>query len=143
MISDVKTPEARATPSTRSRTVLLVEDDADLRYTARRTLQRLGYRVVVASDGDQALELCTEYAEVIDLVVSDAGLPTLGGAALYRALRARGNPVKFVLSSGRVSAAGDLSGEPVPFVLKPWNLDTLARVLEQVLAPQEVRSVTE
>lgn len=104
-------------------TILLVEDDVDLRSLARRALVRLGYRVLTAGDGEQALSLFREHEREIDLVLSDVGLPKLDGVGLVRAVRARNAGVKLLLSSGK--APTDLRVGEIQFIRKPWSLDEL------------------
>ena len=127
---------AAETPARGAGTVLLVEDDGDLRHLARRVLERLGYRVLTAVDGEQGLQLFRDREREIDLVLSDAGLPKLSGVELYRAVRERNPRVRFVLSSGCAPADVEGRSEPdgtIPFIQKPWTPAQLAQVVQRVL----------
>jgi PAS domain S-box-containing protein len=116
-------------------TVLVVEDEPALRRAARRTLERLGYRVLLAEHGEDALAVYAA-SDGIDLVLSDVIMPKLGGRGLYDALRAGGSTVKFLFCSGYT--AGDLAersriASQFPFLSKPWTLTELAQKVREVL----------
>ena len=138
---------AAAAPRAREvRTVLLVEDDHDLQYLARRVLERLGFRVLTAADGEQGLQLFREHERDIDLVLSDAGLPKLDGMGLYRAVRERNARVSFLLSSGGYTPppAGNACAEleeAIPFIPKPWTVPQLEEAIERALASSPARSI--
>ena len=119
------------------RTILLAEDDDAQRMIAQRTLEQLGYRVMAAADGQQALLLYDEHRHEIDLILSDTMMPNAGGPELYRAVCERNPRVKFVLSSAHTAAevARQHSGiRGVPFIQKPWLLPELARLVRETLA---------
>jgi two-component system, cell cycle sensor histidine kinase and response regulator CckA len=118
-------------------TILLAEDDEMQRLLAQRLLERLGYRVIAAADGQQALVLYGAHEHEIDLILSDMEMPERSGGELYRAVRARNDRVKFVLASAcsiaEVREHDDL-GPSVPFIQKPWTSPLLAQVLRETLA---------
>src|SRR5207245_1772993 len=66
-------------------TILVVEDDDQLRRSAKRILEDAGYQVVTAADGQEALDVLRHQGPSIDLVLSDLVMPRLGGRALYDA----------------------------------------------------------
>jgi CheY-like chemotaxis protein len=116
-------------------TILVVEDEPALRRTAFRMLGRLGYAVVLAERGQDALER-VKLGQVIDLIISDYHLPDTDGWQLLASLRAAGYAGGFVLTSG--SLEDDLPGEPplepgVPFLGKPFAMEELARVVRELL----------
>jgi two-component system NtrC family sensor kinase len=125
-------------------TVLIVEDEPDLRRIASRILERHGYRVLTASDGQDALRMLDAERGGVDVVLSDMIMPNMGGADLLAALRCRGAPVRFILSSGY--AAGDVRaregvGHQVPIVEKPWTAESLVAAVRGALdAPAEPAS---
>jgi CheY-like chemotaxis protein len=82
-------------------TFLLVEDDSAVRAAARRALLRAGYSLLEASDGAEALALCTAIGgPTIDLVVTDLVMPEMGGLELGAELRARRPGIRILYMSG-------------------------------------------
>ena len=116
--------------------VLLVEDAPAVRRTLRAWLERLGYQVVEAADGPEALERWRAERDRIRLVLSDVVMPRgMTGLELVRRLRAEAPDLPAVVMSGY---SGDLvaGGRPedVGFLAKPCGADTLAAALEWELA---------
>jgi two-component system, cell cycle sensor histidine kinase and response regulator CckA len=123
-------------PSGGNRTILVVEDQPDLRRTLQRVLRRSGYRVVEAPDGPSALEAARENRERIDLVLSDLALPGFGGMELYRQLRAEGILAPFVITTGQDDLQEVARNEDelqLPVIRKPWTVGELAVELSRVL----------
>jgi len=117
-------------------TILLVEDEDPVRRAARRVLERFGYRVLVASNGVEGLEIIRARGPEIDLVVTDVVMPKLGGRGLYDAARASGARMKFLFASGYtardVGATGEIDSD-LPFIHKPWTVAEFARRVREVL----------
>lgn len=116
--------------------ILVVEDDSIVRNLAQRVLSRQGYTVLLAEDGEQALQLYRQYHSEIDLVLLDVGLPGLGGAQVLELLRAQDPDVRVLLSSGydETSAIADVpAGEKTGFIPKPYSLQTLSNQVEAML----------
>jgi two-component system cell cycle sensor histidine kinase/response regulator CckA len=118
--------------------VLVVEDEEPIRRVARRVLERFGYSVLDADNGEAALRLYTERSEEISLVVTDVVMPRMGGRELYEALRKGGSSVPVIFTSG-YTQRGEMDGEAggldpsVPFLAKPWSAEELiARVRESL-----------
>ena len=112
-------------------TILVVEDDSTIRRSVKRILERAGYRVELASDGQGALERF-DADERYDLVVTDVIMPRLSGPKLYDAVRARGDATPFLFTSGYPADEMDRmeSARPdLPILRKPW---TAAHLLERV-----------
>ena len=128
----------RAAPE-RSRghgTVLLVEDQDDIRRVARKVLERMGYGVLTASDGVEAMAILGRERGRIDLVVSDLVMPRGGGGMLYRNSRDWPDQPPFLFMSGY--STGELNGdgnllESVPFLSKPWSVDDLEAAVARIL----------
>ena len=115
-------------------TVLVVEDDDQLRRSAKRILEDAGYQVVTAADGQEALEVLGQRGPAVHLVFSDLVMPRLGGRALYDALRREGRAMRFLFASGYSDpdGRGGVRLDPaLPFLRKPWTAnDLLVRVRE-------------
>jgi len=124
-------------------TILVVEDREELRATMRRVLEHLGYKVIEAVDGEDALAKQRGHAGTIRLVLSDVLMPKLNGPELYRAAREIDPRMRFLFTSGY--SEGDIAMrsllEPgVPFVAKPWSIADLARQVRKALdAPRPNR----
>ncbi len=117
-------------------TVLLVEDEAIVRRTARRVLARAGYSVFEAGDGEAALELAQRHEGTIDAVVTDLSMPGLDGRTLVDRLHARWPELAVVLMSGFTrDQRVDLVelGAHAEFLNKPFTPKTLLGALERVL----------
>lgn len=102
---------------------------------AQRALERVGYKVVSAADGLEALEIFRSHASEIDLIITDVVMPRLGGVALHRTLREEGHSVCFLFTSGYAPdemPKGGLEGEP-ELLQKPWALTDLTNRVRQVL----------
>jgi CheY-like chemotaxis protein len=111
-------------------TILVVDDESDLRRAAQRILERAGYRVLTAADGQEALDVLR--GQPIHLVLSDLVMPRLGGRGLYEAARRAGIAPPFLFASG-YSPGDDRGSTPadVPVLNKPWtHEDLLGRVRE-------------
>jgi len=129
-------PEAAPTAEHGTETILVVEDQETLRRATARALRKLGYQVLVAADGSEALDVLGEHGTEIGLVISDVVMPNVGGLELYRRIRESGNPVPFFLTSGYAAGTGDAAGVPldVSVLEKPWTLESLGRRIREVLA---------
>ena len=126
-------------PRGHGQTVLLVEDEPEVLETARAMLKHLGYRVLTAANGQQALEVHAEHKHQIALVLSDMVMPKMGGLELYRLLRRRDPAIKMVMVTGY--PLGEEAKSPLPrgilgWVEKPFMVENLAQVLHQALEEQ-------
>ena len=119
-------------------TILVVEDQAQLRRATVHTLEHAGYTVLAAGDGVEALHLLRQHPTPIHLVFSDLMMGRLGGRGLYQIDREDGRQTPFLFTSGY---AGGRENEPLdpalPFLPKPWtSADLLARVRQVLDAAQ-------
>jgi CheY-like chemotaxis protein len=116
--------------------ILLVEDSAPVRGAAELALTRLGYRVLSAADGLEALELYRSRPGDIMLIVTDLLMPRLDGIGLYEALGPEGKRPPFIFTSGYAFPEGarDRVLDPaVPFLRKPWTAEQLASAVREAL----------
>jgi CheY-like chemotaxis protein len=130
--------EDRRSPAAdgRGQTILVVEDEEALRRAARRILERAGYRVLVAEDGEQALGILVAQRGGVDLVFTDMIMPKLGGRGLYDRVQAEFGRVRFLVASGYAGRdVREDHGLPpqVPFINKPWTLEELVARVREVL----------
>jgi PAS domain S-box-containing protein len=117
-------------------TLLLVEDDAAVRRSTAQLLERLGYTVLRAARGEEALAVGANHPGALDLVISDVVLPELSGPALVQRLLALRPGVGVLFISGYADRAvvrhGLLDGG-ANFLQKPVAPDRLARKIREVL----------
>ena len=117
--------------------VLVVDDEPMVRKLTERMLRRLGYQVVAASDGDEAL--CTFEADpdAFDLVVMDVVMPRLGGPEAFARMRALRPRLRALFVSGYAGEASGLSAlllEPGFLLLqKPFTAQKLAEEVRRVI----------
>ena len=115
-------------------TILLVEDEPAILGTGKRILERQGYTVLTATNGEEALALVRAHGEAIDLVLSDVVMPRMGGGALHRAVLEAGLSVRFLFTSGYTEReVGGMLDPYLPLVPKPWSVDELLRRVREVL----------
>jgi two-component system, cell cycle sensor histidine kinase and response regulator CckA len=117
-------------------TILVAEDETSLRRLTERLLTGLGYSVIVAQDGVEALQLFEQRRDEIDLLLMDIVMPGKGGREVYTAVRALGSEVPIVFMTGYSAdvaphALGADTGCRVLY--KPYDLDALACVVREVL----------
>ena len=131
-------PPSPAVAAEGAHAILLVEDEVQLRVAAQKVLERLGYRVYTAGDGEKALRLFHAHQASVALVITDLMMPGLGGRGLYEALRAEGARVPVVFTSGFVSPdmrSREGLDPSVPFLEKPWEVPDLIRVVRELAGP--------
>jgi PAS domain S-box-containing protein len=132
-------PDRRHLP-TGNETLLLVEDEAAVRSSARRLLERHGYAVVEARHGRDALRIVEEAERRIDLVITDIVMPEMGGRELVERLRARHPGIKVLFMSGYSERAVTSNGAMPPdtgFVEKPFTVEQLIRRTRELLDGQQ------
>ena len=118
------------------RVILVVDDDAAVRVGTRKMLERLGYTVLDAENGEQALNLCEGFGAMPDLVISDIRMPQIGGGELVRELERNGGRPRFLLMSGHADEAvkAQLDVARYPFLKKPFGLEELGAKVREALA---------
>ncbi len=127
-------------PLSLSGTVLLAEDDAPVRRLVARMLERSGFDVVEARDGEHALRLAQEDLDEFSLVVTDLMMPGMTGAELAMRLRDLRQDLPFLYVSGYRDEAVDLSRLPqqrAGFLAKPFTGEELARAASRLLGTPE------
>jgi CheY-like chemotaxis protein/c-di-GMP-binding flagellar brake protein YcgR len=117
-------------------TILVVEDDDDIRDVLVEILQELGYRTLAASDGLEALKTLERFN--VDLVISDLMMPNMNGWRLVSALRERSIKVPVIIITGYMAQEGlellsnhDIAG----YIEKPVDLNELAHMVQGALFP--------
>jgi PAS domain S-box-containing protein len=122
-------------PLQASGTVLVVEDEADIREPLCMVLESEGFTVLEASSGDEALEIVGNHPGKIDLVLTDVVMPGLTGIDLAKSLREQYPSIQSVLVSGysgEVLERKDIDAQQVR-VTKPYDLDDLLGMVRELL----------
>jgi PAS domain S-box-containing protein len=123
-------------------TILVAEDEEALRNLARNVLETLGYTVLMAENGEEAVEIYTENRERIDMLLFDVVMPRMGGIEAYERIRESGAEVPFIFMTGyssesvksRVVMQHKSMEELGAVVLqKPYNVEGLGRKVREVL----------
>jgi two-component system cell cycle sensor histidine kinase/response regulator CckA len=118
-------------------TVLVAEDEPALRGLAKNILEGLGYRVLLAENGERAVAECERAMNEIDLFVLDLMMPRMGGREAYeriRALRSAECPVIFMTGHAHETLRDELvRSRSAEIVQKPYQLDELGRKVRDVL----------
>ena len=123
-----------------SETILIVEDEQQLRELLKMLLSSKGYNIIVAEDGEEAVRLYRRHQQEIALVMSDMGLPKLAGDEVFRQIRRIDPKAKVMLASGFVepSAKSELLKAGVrDFVQKPYAASDLLRKVRGVIDAQD------
>lgn len=119
-----------------SETILVVEDDPDLRFLMEEALGDYGYTVMTASDGAEGLQLFKQHINSIALVISDLVTPRMMGKELYDKVQSISHETRFLFVSGY--QANQISQNFVldkgfAFLQKPFDLDELATKVRELL----------
>jgi PAS domain S-box-containing protein len=128
------TPEIAAPNG--SETILLVEDEDVVRELARKILEEVGYNVIDASGGEEAIRLCCEHNEPIQLLLTDVVMPGISGKETAERLIALRPTTRVLFMSGYTDHAivhhGALDAD-VKFIQKPFTPSALAKKVREVL----------
>jgi two-component system, cell cycle sensor histidine kinase and response regulator CckA len=121
--------------STRTGTVLVVEDEDLVRDLAARALVRAGHTVLTAADGERALQIVGEHRGAVDVVVSDVVMPRMGGPELAEHLRRRWPDIAVLLVSGYTHEFDgvDSQGASIAFLHKPFTASALLAAVDPLL----------
>jgi len=119
-----------------SETILLVEDQDYVRRSARRILERAGYRVVEAAYGDDALAAADRLNGPLELLLTDVVMPGMSGRKLAARIAERRPEARILYMSGYTDDAMDRHGvseQPIRLVPKPFRPNELLRAVRETL----------
>src|SRR5688572_27368346 len=113
--------------------ILVVDDDADVRAMIKRALTELGYPVIEAADGEQALAKLADASP--DLVILDYVMPGMDGAEVAREIAQIDPELPIIFSTGHVAlrALRSAAGDDAAILEKPFGLDELAALITEKL----------
>jgi len=117
-------------------TILLVEDEANLRYLARQYLEKQGYKVIEAADGAVAMQIAVAHEKVIHLLLTDVIMPGMNGRELAQRIAEIRPNVKILYMSGyteNVIGHNGMLDAGIRLLQKPFNLRDLKSMVREVL----------
>ncbi|MCR4316027.1 MAG: PAS domain S-box protein [Planctomycetes bacterium] len=120
-----------------SGTILVVDDEVAIRLLAQRVLTKAGFRVLLARDGQEAVDVFGANREAIRLVLLDMTLPKMSGEQVFRSIRMIDQSVKVLLTSGynEQDATSRFAGKGLAgFIQKPYEPSDLLAKIAQILA---------
>ncbi|HUA54734.1 MAG TPA: response regulator [Candidatus Sulfotelmatobacter sp.] len=117
-------------------TILVVDDDADVLSISAVIVEELGYRVIEANGGAQALEILRS-PEPVDLLLTDLAMPDVSGQELAHIAKGLRPALKVLYTSAYVRLSDkDPALRYGPMIEKPWLHERLRTVLEQLMGPR-------
>lgn len=132
----LEVPESGSVAGEAAPTILLVEDDPVIRGLVFQTLEVHGYKVIVADDGWEAVQVARKHEGQIDLLFTDVVMPGLGGAELALAIRELYPEIKELFMSGYSRSQVTEEGVPADAALleKPFTPDKVVEMAKKLLA---------
>jgi CheY-like chemotaxis protein len=120
-------------------TIMVIEDEEPVMEVSRAMLERLGYSILEARNGEEAVNLALNHQGQIDAAILDIVLPDMGGKDVYPLVKKARPDLKVIVSSGFAidgPAREILDAGAQDFIQKPFNLGTLSGKLKEVLENQ-------
>ena len=122
-------------PSAKEKTILVAEDDEGVRALVIRILERSGYHVISAINGDDAIERFEEHKDKIDMLLFDVMMPKKGGKDAYNSIRKLRPDIKILFMSGyseNIITNKEICEEGLTFIQKPMSADCLLKMIEEL-----------
>ncbi len=117
-------------------TVLLVDDEEVIIEVGKELLETMGYRVLIAKDGEEAIAIYKKHLDDIDIVVLDMVMPNMGGGKAYDRMKEINPDIKILLSSGfsiNGEASEILARGCNGFIQKPFTMKELSKRVSKIL----------
>jgi PAS domain S-box-containing protein len=118
-------------------TILVAEDQAEVRHLVRRMLEGHGYRVLEAADGASGCRIVLEDREHVDLILADLVMPRMGGVEMARRIRRERTGIPVLYTSGYteafVSSGEIVEGKGERFLQKPFTRDALLALVQEMI----------
>jgi two-component system cell cycle sensor histidine kinase/response regulator CckA len=116
-------------------TVLVIEDESAALSVLSKVLSSRGYKILTASDGESAVEIFSQYTELVDIVLLDMGLPKMSGKDVLIRIKGLKPSVKIVVASGYFESdlQVDIAQDDVAaYIQKPYMIDNVIEILRRV-----------
>jgi two-component system cell cycle sensor histidine kinase/response regulator CckA len=123
-------------PQGNGRVILVVDDEEGIRNITKSVLEASGYKVFLASNGNEAVKVFSEHLNEIALVLTDMVMPEMDGISAVSAIRELNHDIKTIAVTAHVESAEyvDLLGEVDAVVRKPYDIDMLLQTIDRLLA---------
>ena len=132
---------AKSSSPIRCETILLVEDESEVRRLARLTLEASGYRVISAQNGQDAIEKTRDDIESVDLVLTDIVMPVMGGIRLVEVLKEIHPDIKVAMMTGYPGGSPSegrfIEGE-YQIIPKPFKPDELNAAVSEIIDAETI-----
>jgi len=128
-------------PASSGATVLLVEDEENMRRLLERVFSRCGYRILAADTGQSALDIYQQHEDEIDVVLLDMGLPQVSGREVLKKIKQQTPGAKIVVTSGHIDPElkSEIVSAQARLLHKPYTpnevLDAVQSMIDQKRAP--------
>jgi PAS domain S-box-containing protein len=135
-LEEIRKEVLRKEPPLGNETVLIVEDEAEVRKLISKMLDRQGYAILETSDGEEALLVCERCKGPIHLMLVDVIMPGMSGSELAKVVKPLYPEIKILYMSGYTDEAivrHGVLGKGVNYIQKPFTLEGLARKVREVL----------
>jgi len=116
-------------------TILVIEDETAALSVLSKVLSSRGYKILTASDGESAVEIFSQYTELVDIVLLDMGLPKMSGKDVLIRIKGLKPSVKIVVASGYFESdlQADIAQDDVAaYIQKPYMIDNVIEILRRV-----------
>ncbi|HEV2706262.1 MAG TPA: PAS domain S-box protein [Pyrinomonadaceae bacterium] len=121
---------------TGTETILIAEDEAGLRELTQDVLEGLGYKVILAEDGEAALELYRAHYDEVDLIILDIVMPRIGGPAAYEQMRSLKDDVPVIFMTGYSEEMAHnmfIEETGAALIQKPYSIEILGQKVREAL----------
>jgi CheY-like chemotaxis protein len=121
--------------------VLVADDETAIRNIAAHALEAFGYKAITAVNGAEAVALCAQHRDTLQILITDTAMPVMDGPAAIRAVRKIAPSLKIVLTSGMDTQQATGGTDGIDAALgKPYSAEQLLRIIHDLLAGKaEVR----
>lgn len=117
------------------KTILLADDQAEIRDVLRIILEKNGFNVIVAEDGEDAIRKFKLYGDAVDVLLLDLLMPKKNGKEAYEVIKEmeQNTKVLFLSGYGCTEVIDDIKNEGLPFVSKPVTPDNLLIKIREII----------
>jgi PAS domain S-box-containing protein len=137
---EIRRTVLRPTVATGHESILLVEDNDEVRELAAQALIRFGYKVLEACSGEEAYEMAEGMNGAVDMVITDLIMPNMNGTELTERIRTLWPHIKVILMSGYMDNTIGMDGT-IPYLQKPFGPLAIAQKVREVLDESKVTAI--